>query len=780
MINIRTKLVLAFLVTVFICIAAILGISLGGYNLIVSGIVSSADRNNVRVNGIHEIKDLLNSEQQLLAVGIINSDVSKEADFKKYNELVKQSINKLSEGSSPKDVDELKKLGELSIQYSNSYNSVSAAVRQSDKSGLKALLESCKTGQEALLEKEQQLKDVAGAVVDNSIKKAVSAVEASKALTSGQAAELRNLLMEAQAAKKNMDDILQLAADSTKMSTAEDYASLATVAGDRLENAEKTLGAAAAALEENSKLLDEPGFDRITGDIFDLNSTGRLIYQTQIKYGAILGALTAGSDIPIEYSEAYDKAAELLKQFEASPSQQYRELSASIIADVNSLDEAFGKLLKAGKAVENAGTGKTYAESAKLYGQQQESLLKLEKSFMQYLSNDIEKSNNLKKTLIWVLAGMALLSLLIGMMTALLLSRNILNPLKKLTNLLGKAENGDLTDRINDRRRDEFGVLGDKVNKVLDGQQKMVEQVKNTSGDIGVLRKKLAELFMHSRENTGRVSSGVRNVIDGIKSGVGRPGENLKEIGNMAASANSLSEATDKVVQSGMKAIEMAATGEKSVEEAEEVIRKVTGTVREIANSINQLDDSSNKIGAITNTITEIASKTNLLALNAAIEAARAGQQGKGFTVLADEIRKLSEGSNKAAGEIKHLITEIQKRIQFAVDRIGEGVSSVDTGVGKINKARSNIIEITESVKYVIESLKATASAVQAQKSTAAELASAFDTLTREASQTVATGEDVGLELEKQQEAMKQMEEVSKKLDDFSENINRVLKYFKV
>lgn len=780
MINIRTRLVVAFLVTVFICTAAILFISLGGYNIIVSGIVSSTDRNNERVEGVQKVKDLLTSEQQQLAGSIINSDVSGEAGFKNYSEQVKQAVDKLSAGSAPKDAEELKNLGELNRQYSEVYGKISAAVKQADRSGLKALLASCASGQEDLLADEGKLMDMTAVLVDSRIQKALAAVETARDVASGQAGTLSDLQRELQAVRDNIDEMTKLPAGDDRENAPGSYPALAASAAERLSEMQKSLEAAAASAENSGSSLGGAGLGYMAGDIFDLASAQKLIYWTQLKYAAALEALEKSGERPAAYAEASAGAAGILKRFAGSPTREYSDLAASITEASSRLDGEFDRLLEAGKAIEDAGTGKAYAEAAELYARQQESLSKLETSFGQYLAGDMEKSDKLKQTLFWVLGGMALLSLLLGMLIALLLSRSIITPIRKLANVLGKAENGDLTDRIDYRRRDELGMLGDKVNRVLDGQRKMVEQVKSTSGDIGILRRKLAELFTHSRENAGKVSVGFRNVIDGIKSGVGRPDESLREIGAIAAGAENLSEAAGRVVQDGRRAVEMAATGEKSVEEAEEAIRRVTGAVREIAGSINQLDESSNRISAITETITEIASKTNLLALNAAIEAARAGQEGKGFTVLADEIRKLSDGSNKAAGEIKKLIAEIQGRIQFAVDRIGEGVSGVDAGVGKINRARANILEITSAVKYVIESLNAAASAVQEQKATAAGLVSSFDTLVRAAGQTVATGEDVGLALEKQQDAIRQMEELSGKLDEVSGNIDRTLEHFRI
>ena len=304
-------------------------------------------------------------------------------------------------------------------------------------------------------------------------------------------------------------------------------------------------------------------------------------------------------------------------------------------------------------------------------------LKKLETSYKSYLADDLERSRELKDNLLLTLAVIAFISLFIGMSAALWLSGNILVPIRNMTNLLDKAGKGDLTGRVRDRRRDEIGELGEKVNVVLDGQQRMIEQVKATSTNIGRLKNNLTELFSHSRENTGKVSKGFRSVMEGLMAIVKTP---VSQTAAAADDTDILAVTAGKAVEDGMKAIEIAVNGEKSVQEAEEVIRNVTDTVKQIAASINELEDSSDKIGNITDTITEIASKTNLLALNAAIEAARAGQQGQGFTVLAEEIRKLSERSNAAAKEIRNLINEIQERIRYAVGRIGDGVAGVDEG----------------------------------------------------------------------------------------------------
>ena len=305
----------------------------------------------------------------------------------------------------------------------------------------------------------------------------------------------------------------------------------------------------------------------------------------------------------------------------------------------------------------------------------------------------------------------------------------------------------------------------------------MLEQVRTTSTSIGKLRNSLVELFSHSRENTGKVSKGFRSIMDGLMAVIKTSGT---ETAAAADDTDIIAATAGKAVEDGIKAIEIAANGERSVQEAEEVIRNVTDAVKQIAASINELEDSSGKIGNITDTITEIASKTNLLALNAAIEAARAGQQGKGFTVLAEEIRKLSERSNAAAKEIRHLISEIQERIQYAVGRIGDGAASVDVGVGKINHARNSILEMTGVIRQIVETLKATANAISSGQESTAELAGTISTIEKAANETAASGEELDAELELHQKTLKEMEAVTEKLDEVTDALNELLERFRI
>ncbi len=781
MINIRTKLVLAFLITVVICLSAASGISFAGYKLIVSGIVASADNNNRQVDGVQEINELVGSQQQMAAKAVIASDLSSKEEFAKINEQVGALIDRLALNSGGKDADELKKLKEANKQYTALFlDGILPGILQSDRAELDSLINTAIADHEALLQQELQLQELLKSRAASRLSSFASLLENASAGAGKQSEALAKLSGNVEALKAGMEALAGIQAVDGEGNANADFVKQWESLRLGLEAINSDGTALSLLSGEAADLLDRIDLESVKSDMFFLESMNSLVHNTRSMMVCSMEALASGGELPPAFGEASEEAAKNIEVLEKVVTNKDGALLTAISSGVAALGGKLADIHERYKTISGVQLDRSYESFSTLYEQQWQSLEGLEASFKQYLAEDVEKSNELKNVLLWSLAAMTLISLLIGMLIALLLSRSILKPIRNLSVQLGRAESGDITARTSVDSRDEIGILSEKVNSVLDSRQKMVEQVASTSGDIGILRKTLAELFRHSRDNAGRIYSSVKSVMDGIKTEGKRPDINLEGITELATGVGDFSAATDRVVKDGMKAIEAAIFGEKSVEEAGDAIKNVTGTVREIAGSIHQLDESSNRIGIITNTITEIASKTNLLALNAAIEAARAGQQGKGFTVLADEIRKLAEGSNKAAGEIKALIAEIQKRIGFAVERIGEGVSGVDEGVARINKARESIYAITESIRFVLESLKTAASAVQSRKFTTDELRKLAEGVNGTSEMSAAAGELVEVELEKQKEAVRQMEEMSARLDEISENMNKVLEQFKI
>ncbi|HEX3028024.1 MAG TPA: methyl-accepting chemotaxis protein, partial [Clostridia bacterium] len=481
--------------------------------------------------------------------------------------------------------------------------------------------------------------------------------------------------------------------------------------------------------------------------------------------------------------EKYDLAASKARGYLSSLSKIIPEQDQSNLSKIRSgmvmTNDMLEPMAAEIKRIKSQELQEQYRNSTEILKKCTAAIKTLEKSFKEYLSKDIDKSQNIKTGIMLALVVITLISLLMGMGIALILSINITGPIRNLIGLLSKAEKGDLTVRAVVKSRDEIGELGHKVNNVLDGQQKIVGQVISTNKDISSLKQKLSEVFTSSRENANKITDGLKDAAK-TKNKKKVKAESFVDVNELVCGVKGVSDATSKVIDDGMKAIEAASTGERSVEEAEAVIRKVTETVQQIALSIEMLEESSDKIGDITNTITEIASRTNLLALNAAIEAARAGQQGKGFTVLADEIRKLSDGSNKAAGEIKNLIKEIQNRVQATVDNMNQGVHGVEEGVEKIGNVKANINDVIGSVRFVVESVRKTAEMAYKQSNAAEDLVKAVGEYADNTSENVINQDDINTNLKEQAKTIKEIEAISQKLDEAYDKLSKVVEQVKI
>ena len=195
------------------------------------------------------------------------------------------------------------------------------------------------------------------------------------------------------------------------------------------------------------------------------------------------------------------------------------------------------------------------------------------------------------------------------------------------------------------------------------------------------------------------------------------------------------------IVSAANNARELSSRGNQVVSSAVQGIEKVAKTVSESAVSISDLGQRSKQIGQILSVIKDIADQTNLLALNAAIEAARAGEQGRGFAVVADEVRKLAERTTSATAEISTMVGAIQKDTQQAVETMRQSSDDVRDGVALANEAGKALKDISESVEHVVAMIGQIANSTRNQSEASESLTATVEEIARMAVETRSANE---------------------------------------
>lgn len=352
--------------------------------------------------------------------------------------------------------------------------------------------------------------------------------------------------------------------------------------------------------------------------------------------------------------------------------------------------------------------------------------------------------------LFFVVSGI-LLSLLIGVLVA----KAISSPLQTIAATATSISEGNMEQRVEIKTRDEIGTLATAFNKMIDNlrlkiieldQKTKIEEIKielettvkeyvdfvekvgqgNLTGridiqdkndELGVLGRNLNDMTVNLHDltqNLKKATSNITSITSEIQATTSQQSaiasqqavavtQTTASVEEVRQTANESEKRAKMVSEMAQQSSEIASKGLESVEETVAGMNNIKEQVSTIAETILALSEQTQQIGEIIDTVNDIADQSNLLALNAAIEAARAGDAGKGFTVVANEVGRLAEQSQQATAQIKEILGDIQKAANTAVMVTEEGTKRAEAGTQQVQKTGDSIAAITEHIKQVYQ-----------------------------------------------------------------------------
>ncbi|MFT6220740.1 MAG: methyl-accepting chemotaxis protein, partial [Candidatus Endobugula sp.] len=303
------------------------------------------------------------------------------------------------------------------------------------------------------------------------------------------------------------------------------------------------------------------------------------------------------------------------------------------------------------------------------------------------------------------------------------LAKGILDSVNNISNVIRySSENKDLSVRVNTKVQDELGETGAAFNEMMESFVSTIGEVNSASLQMAASAEELSSVTAQTNGNIDQQKEETKVLVTSID--------------NMVHAALQVAEKSLLAAESSSKTNEESIEGREVINSAVATISSLSDSILRASSSIERVEQDSENIGTVLDVIRGIAEQTNLLALNAAIEAARAGEQGRGFAVVADEVRTLAGRTQESTQEIQTMIESLQAGTKEAVSLMNESSTLTSDSVGKTSAADQRFVQISDSIQHICQLNNEISDSAKAQESTSEEVNSHVSSITEIAAHT--------------------------------------------
>ncbi|WP_138419459.1 methyl-accepting chemotaxis protein [Aquibacillus sediminis] len=383
--------------------------------------------------------------------------------------------------------------------------------------------------------------------------------------------------------------------------------------------------------------------------------------------------------------------------------------------------------------------------------------------------------------ILYIGLGVTILIIVLAIFVALFTSRMITSPIHKVMERMQTITGGDLSQEpLETKGKDEISELMTTTNLMMDNMRYLLQQINNVSETVSSQSEELTQSANEVKQGSQQVATTMQELASGSESQANNASDLAATMESFSAKMQQANANGEEIHQASNHVLGMTTEGAQLMETSTKQMATIDQIVNDAVEKVKGLDEQSKEISKLVSVIQDIADQTNLLALNAAIEAARAGEHGKGFAVVADEVRKLAEQVGVSVTDITSIVQSIQSESTVVAESLQGGYQEVEKGTSQMQSTKETFTEIESAVSDMVTNIQTVTNNLSNMSASSQEMSTAVEEIASVSEESAAGVEQTAASAQQSTSSMEEISANSNQLAELAEELNELVRQFKL